>query len=465
MNEAAVALTTDLTVVAVCAFFLWKLGRLSAMHPAVTYLFFHLWVVTKRTFELACGAPLSIIFPHQPITLSELTRASLMFDLVLVVMTVAWILNAAVDLRRNGSLPAPGMEGPPNLSKSYLVWTALIMVPFGIFGILKGGGGTGEWDKSFATMTIQSWLPISMMLFFYWYGPRPWLIAAIVVTDILCETHIGDSRWLLLLPTIFFCYAYLSRLGKPWPPRKVVLLLTAVGILWLPGKQISHAIARGGSLPQIVQAVGEVWVDSATKANHPDTQFLDMAAMTVSLVNEKRQFFYGSTIYTAFYNFIPRPLWPDKPKAGQWVYDISTRDRPMQTYGMTASIMGAAYVDFGYTGVVLIPFLFALFLGWAYFRAFRCSYLSVGRFSYLVMACTLFQPFRDGVYSFFVFNFIYLWPLCFVVLLHLFFPTRSAQTRSRYPKFARMTVAERSAQLGLTPSPPETSRATETRQA
>ena len=465
MNEAAVALTTDLTVVAVCTFFLWKLGRISAMHPAVTYLFFHVWVVTKRLFELACGAPLSIIFPHQPIALPELTRAGLMFDLVLVVMTAAWIINAAVDLRRNGPLPIPGREGPPNLSKAYLVRTAQIMVPIGLFGVLRGGGGTGDWDKSFATMTIQSWLPISMMLFFYWYGPRPWLIAAIVVTDILCETHMGDSRWMLLLPTIFFCFAYLSRLGKSWPPRKVALLLAVAGILWLPGKQISHALARGGNLSQIVQAVGEVWIDSATKADHPDTQFLDMAAMTVSLVNEKKQFFYGGTIYTAVYNFIPRPLWPDKPKSAQWISDISTPDRPMHTYGMTASIMGAAYVDFGYGGVILLPFLFALFLGWAYFRAFRCTYYSLGRFCYLVMACTLLQPYRDGIHSFLIFNFIYLWPLCFVALLHLFFPVRAALARSRYPRFARMTVAERSAQLGLTPPPPEAKRGPQARQA
>ena len=465
MNEAVVALITDLTVFTGCTFFLWKLGRLSAMHPAVTYLFFHLWVVTKRIVELALGAPLSIMFPHQPITISELTRAALMFDLVLVVMTAAWIINAAVDLRRSGPLPAPGRESPPNLSKAYLVRTAQIMIPIGLFGALRSSGGTDEWDKSFATTTIQSWLPISMMLLFYWYGPRPWLIVGIVVTDILCETHMGDSRWLLLLPTIFFCFAYLSRIGKFWPPRKVMLLLIAAGIFWLPGKQISHALAQGGGLPQIVQAVEGVWVDSATKANHPDTQFLDMAAMTVSLVDEKKQFFYGTTTYTAFYNFIPRPLWPDKPKSAQWISDISTRDRPMHTYGMTASMMGAAYVDFGYAGVVLIPFLFALFLGWAYFRAFRCSYFSVGRFCYLVMACTLFQPFRDGVYSFFIFNFIYLWPLCFVALLHLFFPTRSAQAQSRYPQFARMTVAERSAQLGPPPPAPETRRATETRQA
>ena len=450
MNEALIALIVDLTVVVGCTFFLLKLGRLSAMHPAVTYLFFHLWVVTKRMTELACGAPLSIIFPHQPISITELTRASLMFDLVLVVMTIAWIINSAVDLKRNGPLPAPGHEKAPNLSKTYVVRVAQLLIPLGIYGILKGGGGgDGGWDKSFATSTIQSWLPISMMLFFYWYGPKPWMIAGIVATDFLCETRMGDSRWMLLLPTIFFCFSYLSRIGKPWPSRKVAIILVIAGILWLPGKQISSVISHGGGLADIGQAITSVWVGSATKADHPDTQFLDMAAMAVSLVDEKGHFYYGSAAYTSVSGFIPRPLWPNKPPSGEWEIDMSTKDRPMSTYGMTASLMGAAYVDSGYFGVVLIPFFFALFLGWAYFQAFRCSYYSVGRFYYLVMACTLFQPFRDGLPSFFVFNFIYLWPMGFVVLLHLLYPLRRAG-RPRYPRFARISPVERAAQL----SPP-----------
>ncbi len=450
MNIAVIALIIDLTVVAGCTFFLFKLGRISAMHPAVTYLFFHVWVVTKRMTELALGAPLSAAFPHQPITITELTRASLMFDLVLVVMTIAWIINAAVDFKRNGPLPAPGQEKPPNLSKAYVVRTAQIMVPFGIFGLLKGGVGTGEWDKSFATTTITIWLPLSMMLFFYWYGPRWWVIAAIAVTDFLCETRAGDTRWMLLLPTVFFCFAYLSRIGKQWPPRKVAIVLLVAGIFALPGKQISHAISGGGGLPGISQAVTSTWVTSATKADHPDNQFLDMAAMTVGLVDEKGQFYYGTTILDGFYNFIPRPLWPDKPKGGRWLTEISTRDRPMASYGMTASLMGAAYIDFGYAGIVLIPFLFALLIGWAYFQAFRCTYFSVGRFWYLVMACTLFQPFRDGFASFIVFNCVAMMPLGFVALLHLFYPTRSPRQRPRYPQFARISPVERAAELAST---------------
>lgn len=437
MNDAVIALTIDLTVFTLCAFFLLKLGRLTAMHPATTYLFFHLWVVTKRLVELSLGSPLSAMFPHQPISLAEITRASLMFDAVLVVMTAAWIITSVVDFKNNGPLPALGHEKAPNLSKTYVVGFAQLMIPLGIFGLIKShGGGTGnaDWDKSVASNLTGLFLPLSLMPFFYWYGPKKWVLAYAVFLDVLCELMMGQTRWLLLLPTIFCCYAYLSRTGRKWPPRKVVIFLAVLGLLWLPGKQINKIITYGGSATDVAQVVTTIWTNSATESNSPDTQFLDMAAMTVSLLDAKGDFYHGETIWPAVVNFVPRPLWPDKPVPYQWEHDISTVDRPMQTYGMTPSIMGAAYVDFGYTGIVVEPFLFALFLGWAYFKAFRSSYYSVGRFAYLVMACTLFQPLRDGIYSFFICNFAWMSPMVIVVLLHLILPTRPMRQRPRYPK-------------------------------
>lgn len=446
MNLINSALVIDLSVFCICAFLLLKLGRLSAMHPATTYLFFHLWVVTKRLVELNLGAPLSVAFPAQPISLSELTRAALMFDLTLFVMTLGWIITSMVDYKKNGPLPALGQGKAPNLSKTYVVGFAQLMIPLGIFGMFFNHGGdttgaAGVGSTILGTFTL--WLPLSLMPLFYWYGPRRWVIGAALVALWLCETRMGSTRWLVLLPTVFFCYAYLSRTGRWWPPRNVTLVLIAMGILWLPGKEISGVIASGGGISDVARTVTSVWTTSATEANHPDTQFLDMAAMTVGLVDQKDKFYYGGTMWPAFFNYVPRAVWPDKPSADQWEIDISTKERPMATFGMTASLMGAAYVDFGYGGVVFIPFLFSLFLGWAYFQAFRCSYYSVGRFAFLVMDCILFQPYRDGMYTFFIFNMVCMMPMYIIVALHLILPTRSVQARPRYPKFARLSPDRR----------------------
>ncbi len=449
MNPITIALVVDLITLTVCTAILLKAARLSAMHPATTYLFFHVWTVTKRLIELNLGAPLSTAFPHQPINLSELTRAGLMFDLTLAVMTAGWLIASAADAKKNGPLPLPGREKAPNLSKTYLVGFVWLMVPLALFGMLRGGGGGPAADAGVGGTVLgvfNLWLPLSLMPLFYWYGPRPGLIAAALVVIALCEKFMGNTRWLMLLPTIFFCFAYLSRSGYRWPPRKVVFVLLIAGVLWLPGKQISVVLGNGGGLPEVMGAVTRVWTTSATESNHPDNQFLDMGAMTLSLVDDKRKFYYGGTVFPFVYNFIPRAIWPDKPLSSQWEIDISTKDRPMMTYGMTASLMGAAYVDFGVYGVVLIPFLFALFLGWVYFKAFRCAHYSVGRFAYLVMACVLIQPYRDGLYTFFIFNYLCMMPMYMIVLLHLILPTKPYAQRPRYPRFPRLSPADRSPQ-------------------
>lgn len=443
MNDIQLALGIDLMTLTACTILLFRFGRISAMHPATLYLFFHLWVVTKRLTELNLGAPLFSAFPNQPITLVELTRGSLLFDLELAVMTTAWLIISAVDLKRNGPLPAPGQEKAPNLSKSYMVNFAFLMIPLALYGLLKGhtvGEEGAAGVSSDITSVFVNWIPLWLMPLFYWYGPRKRILAAIIAMDALCEHLMGDTRWLMLLPTIFFCFAYLSRTGRKWPSRQVAVVLAVAGILWLPGKQINHTLQAGGNLSDAAQAVTAVWTTSATQANHPDTDFLDMAAMTVSLIDEKGQFYYGNTIWPAFYNFIPRALWKDKPKGGDWVIAISTKTRPMSTYGMTASMVGAAYADFGYYGVAILPFLFALFLGWAYFQAFRCTHYSVGRFSYLVMACILLQPYRDGIVTFFIFSYICMMPMYVIVLMHLVFPTRP-KVRSRYPAPVRLSPA------------------------
>ena len=452
MNEINIALIIDLTTISICTLFLLKLGRISAMHPAVIYLFFHVWVVTKRLIELNLGAPLFSAFPQQPISLYELTRASLMFDVVLAVMTLAWIINSVMDLKRNGPLPAPGQEKAPNLSRTYMIGFAWLMIPLAFFGMATAHGGSesgieGASNNAFSTLSI--WLPLSLMPFFYWYGPRRGIVAAALVVGAITEITRGDARWLLLLPTIFFCYAYLSRTGLKWPPRKVVIILVVAVLLWLPGKQISHIISGGGGLSDIAQATTSVWTNSSTQSNHPDTSFLDMAALTVSLVDAKGKFYYGATFGPATINFIPRALWPDKPQASAWLSEISTADRPMATYGMTASLMGASYVDYGYFGIVIVPFLFALFLGWAYFQAFRCSHYSVGRFAFLVMSCVLFQPFRDGLATFFIFNYVGMLPMYIIVILHLILPTRPIRTRPRYPRPVRLSPSGADAPVGV----------------
>ena len=434
MIDVHFALFFDVTVVVACFLCLLVWGNISFMHPVVPYFVFHVWCTTQRLLQFALGSPPSVLF-RQPLQNSEIVRASLLFDLTLFLMTLAWMLAAWLDRRRNGPLPTPGNGAPPNLSGKYLLGMVAVILPLGIVGLVQSimrahsqvghepvqGLPTG-WDQSFATTMIQDWMGLALMALIYWYGFRKGLVLlfAVYAAGIL---SLGESRFLLVLPLIFLAYVYLTRHGRRWPDAKVAVALLVGALLWLPGKSVGKAILAGKDVGSVVHTGLSVWRTATSRSDHPDTQFLDMAAATLSLVDQKGKFYYGRTISPLFYIWIPRPLWPGKPRHNEYLYDISTHQRDLAQMGMTTSLMGDSYVNFGDTGIALVPFLFAFLLGRAYFAAFRSHYYSIGRFTYLVVACSLIMPYRDGLYSFFNFNLLIMMPFAVLALLHYVFPT------------------------------------------
>ena len=435
MIDIRLALVIDLSAVALCFIGLLRWGNISFMHPAVPYFVFHLWCTTQRLLQFVLGSPPSVLFARQPLQEGEIVRASLLFDLTLFLMTLAWILAAWLDRRRNGPLPAPGREAPPNLSGKYLLGVVAVILPLGIVGRLQAAArapsmlvhqahqrGPVGWDQSFATTMIQDWMGLALMALIYWYGfqKRLVLLFAVYAAAIV---SLGDSRFLLVLPLIFIAYVYLTRHGRRWPDARIAAALLLGAVLWLPGRAVGRAVMSGQNVAAVVHTGLHVWGTATSRSDDPDTQFLDMAAATLALVDQKGKFYYGETITPLFFIWIPRPLWPDKPEHNEYMYDLSTPRRDLAHMTMTTSLMGDSYVNFGYVGIVLVPFLFAFLLGCAYFAAFRSHYYSIGRFTYLVVACSLIQPYRDGLYSFFTFNLFIMMPFVVLGLLHYVFPT------------------------------------------
>jgi len=108
----------------------------------------------------------------------------------------------------------------------------------------------------------------------------------------------------------------------------------------------------------------------------------------------------------------------------EYLWTISTPDRPFNEFGMVPTLLGDAYLNFGYFGIVLIPFSVAYFYALGYFKAFRRNHFSTTRFLYLIFAFNMIQVFRDGVVSILHFTLINSMPLMLVVYLHWIFPRK-----------------------------------------
>jgi hypothetical protein len=143
-------------------------------------------------------------------------------------------------------------------------------------------------------------------------------------------------------------------------------------------------------------------------------------------MDENGKLYYGSTYLNLLTLPIPRQWWPDKPSLADYLQDISRPSRPMGEMGMIVTYLGESYVNFGFLGILIVPYLVAYWLARAHFRAYTSSYYSVARFAYLLLACNLIQVYRDGLVSIVVFTCVNMMPLTFILILHFIRPLKSA---------------------------------------
>lgn len=426
----------DFVVLSSCIVLLLRYGRLSHSHPGTIYIFFHVYTFTFRLLGILFGADTlftSLAWLFEPIRIEEIIRAAVYGDIALAAMTIAWIRASFVDKRRMLKSPELAKEGYSNLSLRH-IWTIVIFVfPFGLFGLyafsfIPGFEGErielGEWQTSSWLGITQVWTGLALLALIYWYGFRWWL-STLISLYLLLMAFQGLHRFRVIIPAILLIQIYLDRRKMKWPPVYVMGLILAMALLFFPLKDIGKMAQKGEAVTQIVDNSKEA-INSALVAEAPDQTFLDLFACALTLMDENDKLYYGGTYLNIITLPIPRQWWPDKPTVADYINDISRPWRPMFEMGMITTYLGESYANFGFLGIIIVPYLFAYWLARGYFRAYRSNYFSVARFAYLLIACNLIQIYRDGLTSIVVFAWVNMMPLALIVLLHFVMPMRRA---------------------------------------
>lgn len=432
-EDYTTALAVDLIVLTACSVLLIRYGRLAHSHPAIIYLFFHLLAVSSRLLAIMAGA--ETLFTKwggifEPVTESEIARAAFLADVVLVIMTIAWIWASHADLKDVSRRPMD-TTGRRTLSLRYIWVVVAIAFPVGMVGLALIGNvpgfekpeiDFGEWQESSWLFITSSWAGLSLLALIYWYGFRWWLAVPMGVYLFIMSIQ-GFHRFRAIIPLILLLQIYLDRHQKKWPPTYIIAVIVATMLLFYPMKTIGRMAQEGATVTEISESSTEILREVAAGQNGDQTA-LDQLASSLTLIDRAGKFYYGGTYLALLTSPIPRQWWPEKPTLSEHNFAFSTPSRPMAEMGMVMTFIGEFYINFGYWGVVLISFLTAYWLARIYFRSYRSSYYSVLRFSYLLVACNLIQIYRDGLMSLFVFTLVNMMPLSVVVLLHLVKPKR-----------------------------------------
>jgi hypothetical protein len=113
----------------------------------------------------------------------------------------------------------------------------------------------------------------------------------------------------------------------------------------------------------------------------------------------------------------------------QYQEDLDIPSRDMAHLNMTAGLVGESYADFGYLGVIVVPFLVSLGFTLAYRRLSGTSLLTPGALLYLIYLSTFMQLYRDGLVFAVWFPFVHCAPIGWTAVSHRVWPPGKGHRR------------------------------------
>ncbi|HYR76673.1 MAG TPA: O-antigen polysaccharide polymerase Wzy [Pyrinomonadaceae bacterium] len=216
-----------------------------------------------------------------------------------------------------------------------------------------------------------------------WYAV--WLYALITVTALHgISTGILEEALIPIGVLFIIRWLYTQRISLPVAACVIALILFLSPVKGEYRQQLrsddSSGAAEMSSLERatlwITQA-GDYWAETfsgarglveATSSATGRADFLHQLAYTYSMTPEEVPYQYGRTYSYFAVALIPRALWPDKPLSGSAngffaiTYGLLTEEgAKTTTFGV--SLVGEAFINFGWAGVVFVMLIQGLAIG------------------------------------------------------------------------------------------------------
>jgi len=358
-------------------------------------------------------------------------RAALASDVALLAMASAWILvrfwgNPRVVTPREPRI----LLSFPRVRACALLVILISMGTVAAIGPHNLVAASDSVEVGGPFTDFVGWAPWACVLLHYLYGfPIPLL--GLTVITLVSTMLLSHFRGVVIIPLIFLLFTWLSRRKSGRLPLALAPAVIALWLVWLPMKPIIHSLQEGKSLAESFSYGIDIAFNNFGKdtGSGIDFQFLDMIGSTMTLVDIHGAHFWGSSIAPLIVSPVPRSVWPAKPRLNQYQEDLDIPSRNMAHLNMTAGLVGESYADFGYLGVIVVPFLVSLGFTLAYRRLSGTSLLTPGALLYLIYLSTFMQLYRDGLVSAIWFPFVHCAPIGWTAVSHWVWPPGKGRRR------------------------------------
>ena len=410
-------LILDVLVVVTVIFLMFR--RMSFWHPLTAYLLFHLYSFSYRLFQLNNGAPPMYTYQEnrEAITLEEISRAMIWADIGLIVFAFAsWLAHRYFDAKAERPVVRRVMN--PNIARG----VGICCLPVGAFFFFGVKGSTFNLSSESALtnyVQVAAMWPIGALGLLVFAFSFRWYLFGLVVFFLGGVALQGYHRFMIVLPLLFFVGYYLQTTRRRWPTWPIWVLGLCVLLVFPRLKYIGRAVENGDTQDAVALLAQSFTFGAKDKEDVATEEFLDQFAGGLTLIDYNGRKFLGSTYLAIITLPIPRSWWPGKPGLADHVQEITTSGRNYGAEGRIITYLGESYLNFGYTGLFLIPALLGYLLTAYCLHAATGPMQRLSRYVYLVIFMALVQTFRDGLLSIFLFTIVHNMPMLFACILHL----------------------------------------------
>jgi len=386
-----VALCIDIFILNISLWCVLRVSERSIFNPSLWWIGFHAYSVTLRLISLSRGSrPLDYMGISSNM---ELVRAAIAADISLLAIMAATVFAAYVVKDNVGCSPATVRL---NLHLGLII--SILSIIVGTYSIFTYSGAAlvanaygadvtainiGEFQTSSYPYIVGGFAVQGALILCAMCGFTRWLVVLLAI--LLFLTSISNSRTFFVLPLIMAFLILQTRRRKRSMPVSWMIGFLLLGVVWFVYKPVVGVILSGGDAKDVWTNAKGYFQDKVSDDSSLDMQFLDMQATYMAAADDAGRRYYGATILPLLTLPIPRFLWPDKPNVNMYSEELSTGARQIAVTGMTPNLSGESYLNFGWLGCALIPFMYVCGMQLAFLRVERDRINSSSRWIYMVL--------------------------------------------------------------------------------